>query len=56
MLELSDEDIGTLQSAVEHLRVTRPDEDDMDGRARHADAAFRLAYKLEQIAKRACRT
>lgn len=49
---LPEDDIFTLQSAVEHLRAVAPDEGDMDGRARRADAAFRLASKLEQIVAR----
>lgn len=46
-MELTDEDIGTLQAAVENLRSS----DRMEERT--IDAAFRIAYKLEQITKRA---
>lgn len=53
MIEMSDSEIFSLQAAVEHLRSVAPDEADMEGRARRADAAFRIAYNLEQIAKRA---
>lgn len=49
---LNDEDLGTIRAAVEHLRSCHPDESDTEGLARHADAAFRFAFRLEQIAKR----
>lgn len=49
---LPEDELHTLQCAVEHLRAVAPDEGDMDGRARRADAAFRLASKLEQIVAR----
>ncbi len=44
MIELDDEDIGTLQAAVENLRS--PDRNE-----RTVDAAWRIASKLEQLAK-----
>lgn len=50
-IELNDDEIFTLQAAVEHLRGGIPD--DPESRERRADAAFRIASKLEQIAKRA---
>ncbi len=49
---LGGDDVFTLQAAVEHLRSCAPDEDDMDGRARRADAAFRIASKLERMVAR----
>jgi hypothetical protein len=52
-IDLSDDEVFTIQAAVEHLRSVPPDADDTEGRERRADAAFRIAYKLEQIAKRA---
>lgn len=50
-IELSDDEIFTLQSAVEHLRGGIPD--NPESKERRADAAFRIASRLEQIAKRA---
>lgn len=45
-INLSDEDIGTLQAAVENLRsCERPQ--------RVVEAAFLIAFRLEQLAKRA---
>lgn len=54
-IELSDAEVFTLQAAVEHLRSVSPDVDDAGGRERRADAAFRIAYNIERIAKRAFR-
>jgi hypothetical protein len=50
-VELSDDEVFTLQAAVEYLRGGISD--DPESRERRADAAFRIASKLEQIAKRA---
>lgn len=50
--ELTDNDIYTLQCAVENMRAVT-DPDDEAGKARLIDARWRLASKLEEIAKRA---
>jgi hypothetical protein len=45
-VQLSEEDIGTLQAAVENLRAPERTESIIA-------AAWRIAYRLEQLAKRA---
>lgn len=45
-VEMSESDIGTLQSAVENMRAAERTESVVE-------AAWRLAYQIEQIAKRA---
>lgn len=49
--DLSEDEVFTLQAAVEHLRGGIPD--DAENRERRAEAAWRIASKLEAIAKRA---
>ena len=44
MVELDDEDLGTLQAAVENLRLANRTTEQLD-------AAWRIASKLEMIAK-----
>lgn len=43
--ELTNEEIGTIQAAVENLRSANKDE-------HRVEAAWRIAYKLEQMVKR----
>lgn len=50
-IELSDDEVFTLQAAVEHLRGGIPDGD--ESRERRVDAAWRIASELEAIAKSA---
>jgi hypothetical protein len=49
-LELSEEDIGHLQAAVENMRAAPEGEEQ---RARILDARWRIAEKLESLARRA---
>lgn len=49
LLPVTEDDRFTIQAAIEYLRAVPPSADDTDSHERRADAAFRIASKLERM-------